>query len=138
MLIRYFLILTFSFIPPAPSAPRSLSYADIPPSKSLGPKINLTWSKPAKPNGDIRSYTFFYSRNGGSQKKSFGEDTLSYTVDVLGGVPYQFHVRAVTIKPGPNKTLTLTTKEYSKLIIRQKFKNFRVGNAVFVGRVYNR
>ena len=117
MFIRLFLILTFSFILPAPSAPESLSYTDIPPSKSLGPKINLTWSKPAEPNGDIRSYTLFYSHNGGSQKKSFGRKTLNYTVDVLGGVTYQFHVRAVTIKPGPNKTLTVTTKEYGKFII---------------------
>ena len=80
----------------------------------------------------------FYSHSGGSRKKSFGGETLSYTVDVLGGISYKFHVRAVTIKPGPNKTLTLTTKEYGKLIIRQKFKYFRVGTGVFVGRVHSR
>ena len=46
--------------------------------------------------------------------KTLGADVFSYTVDVLGGVPYQFHVRAVTIKPGPNATETVTTKEYGR------------------------
>ena len=98
----------------APGSPEILIHADIAPSDSLGPQVNLTWSRPAEANGIIRSYDLFYSHSGGSQKKSFGEDTLSYTVDVLGGVTYQFYVRAVTIKPGPNATLTVTTKEYGK------------------------
>ena len=46
--------------------------------------------------------------------KTLGADVFSYTVDVLGGVQYQFHVRAVTIKPGPNATETVTTKEYGR------------------------
>ena len=98
----------------APDSPTTLSHADIGPSDSHGPKVNLTWSRPAEANGIIRSYDLFYSYSGGSQKTSFGGDTLSYTVDVLGGVTYQFHVRAVTIKPGPNATLTTTTREYGK------------------------
>ena len=46
--------------------------------------------------------------------KNLVADVLSYTVDVLGGVQYQFHVRAVTIKPGPNATVTVSTKEYGR------------------------
>ena len=82
--------------------------------KSHGPRINLTWSIPAKPNGVIRSYTVFYCYNGNSQKEISGIDALSYSVDVLGGATYQFHVRAVTIKPGPNATLTVAVPEYGR------------------------
>ena len=98
----------------APGSPVPLTHADIAPSDSHGPQVKLTWSKPAEENGIIRSYDLFYSHSGGSQKTSFGEDTLSYTVDVLGGVSYKFHVRAMTIKPGPNATLSVTIKEYGK------------------------
>ena len=59
----------------------------------------------------------FYSNNQEPHNvhtKKFGADVFSYTVDVLAGVPYQFHVRAVTIKPGSNATETLTTKEYGR------------------------
>ena len=98
----------------APGSPAPLTYADIAPSDSHGPQVKLTWSKPAEANGIIRSYDLFYSHSGGSQKKSLGEGTLSYTVDVLGGVSYKFHVRAVTIKPGPNATNAVITKEYGR------------------------
>lgn len=56
----------------------------------------------------------FYSHDGNTQKEISGIDALSYSVDVLGGVTYQFHVRAVTIKPGPNATLTVTVPEYGR------------------------
>ncbi|PFX23979.1 Receptor-type tyrosine-protein phosphatase F [Stylophora pistillata] len=104
----------------APSAPTSLSFVVVPPSNLHGPRITLSWSKPAEPNGVIRSYTLFYSRDGGAPKEDSGldKDALSHTVDVLGGVTYQFHVRAVTIKPGPNGTITVTTREYSKPFIK--------------------
>ena len=82
--------------------------------KSHGPRINLTWTIPAKPNGVIRNYTVFYSYSGNSQKEISGIDALSYSVDVMGGVTYQFHVRAVTIKPGPNATLTVNVSEYGR------------------------
>ncbi|XP_066015596.1 protein sidekick-1-like isoform X3 [Pocillopora verrucosa] len=98
----------------APDAPTSLSYTDLSPSKSHGPRITLTWSEPAEPNGVIRSYTLFYSHDGVAPREisGIGKDALTHTVDVLGGVTYQFNVRAVTIKPGKNATKTLTTKEY--------------------------
>ena len=91
----------------------------MPPSKSHGPRITLTWSEPAEPNGVIRSYTLFYSHDGVAPKEisGIGRDALNHTVDVLVGVTYQFNVRAVTIKPGPNATKTVTTKEYGKLYV---------------------
>lgn len=94
----------------------SLSSVDVPPSNLHGPRITLTWSKPANPNGFIRGYTLFYSHGGGAPKIVTGidKDALNYTVDVQGGVIYQFQLRAVTIKPGPNGTITLATKEYGK------------------------
>ncbi|XP_022805776.1 protein sidekick-2-like [Stylophora pistillata] len=99
----------------APSAPISLSSADVPSSNFQGPRLALTWSKPANPNGIIRGYTLFYSHGGGAPKiiSKIDKDTLNYTVDVLAGVIYQFHVRAVSIKPGPNGTITVATKEYA-------------------------
>ena len=105
------------FILPAPSVPLSLSAVDMPPSKSHGPRITLTWREPAEPNGVVRSYTLFYGHDGVAPREIYGidKDALSHTVDVLGGVTYQFDVRAVTIKPGPNATKTVTTKEYGKL-----------------------
>ena len=74
----------------------------------------MTWSIPAKPNGVIRNYTVFYSYNGNPPREISGIDALSYLVDVLGGATYQFHVRAVTIKPGPNATVTVNVPEYGK------------------------
>ncbi|XP_078353365.1 receptor-type tyrosine-protein phosphatase S-like isoform X3 [Oculina patagonica] len=96
----------------APSAPSTLSHIDVAPSKSHGPRLKMTWSGPAEANGIIRNYTMFYSHEGDTQKETFGSDVLSHIVDVLGGVTYQFHVRAVTIKPGPNVTYTVNTTEY--------------------------
>ncbi|XP_022783170.1 uncharacterized protein LOC111323973 [Stylophora pistillata] len=98
----------------APSAPRFLSSVDVPPSNLHGPRITLSWCKPADPNGVLRDYTLFYSHGGVVTREVSGidKDALNHTVDVLGGVTYQFHVRAVTIKPGPNGTTTVTAKEY--------------------------
>ena len=104
----------FSFFSPAPGTPVPLSYSMLDPDESHGPRIKLTWQIPAKPNGVIRSYTVFYSHDRNTLKEIFGNDTLSYSVDVLGGVTYQFHVRAVTIKPGPNATSTINVPEYSE------------------------
>ena len=94
--------------------PTSLTYTLKDPDNSHGPSINLTWSTPAKPNGIIRNYTVFYSYNGNPQREISGIDVLSYSVDVLGGATYEFHVRAVTIKPGPNATLTVNVPEYGR------------------------
>ena len=89
-----------------------LSYTDVPPSKAYGPRIKLTWTKPVTPNGIIRSYTLFYTHSGDALKEISKIDALNYTVDVLGGVVYELYVRAVTVKPGPNGTINLTTREY--------------------------
>ena len=44
----------------------------------------------------------------------FGPDVFSHTVDVLGGVTYWFEVRAETLHPGKNASLTVDVPEYSK------------------------
>ena len=87
---------------------------------SHGPRIKLNWMTPAEPNGVIRNYTVFYSHNGNTQKETFGKDTFSYLVDVLGGLTYQFNVRAVTIKPGPNASSTVNVPEYSEFSVHFK------------------
>ena len=81
---------------------------------SNGPRIKLTWQKPAEPNGLIRSYTVSYSHSGNTQKEIPGIVALTYTVVVLGGVQYQFYVRAVTIKPGTKAFLNVKVPEYSE------------------------
>jgi len=88
---------------------------------SHGPRIELSWTIPAELNGVIRNYTVFYSHNGNTQKETFGKDTLSYAVDVLGGLTYEFHVRAVTIKPGENASLDVDVPEYSEFTISSLF-----------------
>ena len=87
------------------------------PDKQVGPKIKLTWRKPAKENGIIRSYTVFYSHDEDPHNihsETLGKNVLSYTVDVLGGATYQFYVRAATIKPGPNVTLSVAVNDYGR------------------------
>ncbi|PFX13901.1 Tyrosine-protein phosphatase Lar [Stylophora pistillata] len=69
----------------APNAPTSFSYTDVPPGKSHGPRITLTWRKPEKPNGVIRSYTLFYSHSGDTLNEISGIGAQNYTLDVLGG-----------------------------------------------------
>lgn len=65
----------------------------------------------------------FYSHGRNSQKQISGIAALVYTVDVLGGVAYQFFVRAVTIKPGPNASSTVDVPEYSELSFHLKHKH---------------
>ena len=102
------------FLSPAPDVPATLNHTNIAPDKSHGPKVNLIWSEPIKANGIIRNYTLFYGHEKDPQKETFGKDTLSYSVDVLGGLTYQFSVRAVTIKPGENVNLTVDIPEYGR------------------------
>ena len=72
----------------------------------------------------------FYSHDGVAPREISGidKDALSHTVDVLGGVTYQFNVTAVTIKTGKNATKTVTTKEYGKLY----FHIFEVTSFLFL------
>ena len=105
------------FVSPAPSAPAIFIHSVTAPSESHGPRLNLTWSRPQQENGIIRSYNLFFSHNEDSsrvQTETFGPNTFSYFVDVLGGVIYQFYVRAVTIRPGTNASLTVAIPEYGK------------------------
>ena len=116
------------FVSSVPSAPVSLGYTHITPSRSHGPRINLAWSKPAGPNGIIRSFTLSYNHSRNTQKEISGIDALSYTVHVLGGIQYQFRVRAVTTctKPGSNALLTVDIPEYSKFSFLFWFFTFSI------------
>ena len=105
------------FVLSAPSPPAFLNHTEIAPSEQHGPRVRLNWSRPDLENGKIRNYTLFYSHSEDKQSvhtNSFGRDTFSYVVDVSGGVNYQFSVRAVTIKPGTNKSIYVNTHEYGK------------------------
>ena len=56
----------------------------------------------------------FYGHERDQREETFGKDTFSYSVDVLGGLTYQFHVRAVTIKPGKNASVAVNVPEYGR------------------------
>ena len=112
--IKWIAGLNLSLLSPAPDVPATLNHTNIAPDKFHGPRVNLTWSKPIKANGIIRNYTLFYGHEKDTQKETFGKDTLSYSVDVLGGLTYEFSVRAVTIKPGEIVTLTVNIPEYGR------------------------
>ena len=114
MTVKLITGLKLSLLSPAPDVPATLNHTTIAPDMSHGPKVYLTWSEPLIANGIIRNYTLFYGHEKDTRKETFGKDTLSYTVDVLAGVQYHFHVRAVTIKPGENATLTVDIPEYGK------------------------
>ena len=105
------------FVSSAPGAPANFSDTVIAASKSQGPRVNLTWNRPQQENGIIRSYNLVYSNNEDQERvhtQTFGSNTFTYSVDVLGGLTYQFYVRAVTNKPGTNATLTVAIPEYGK------------------------
>ena len=105
------------FVSPAPGAPENFSHSVIAPSESHRPRVNLTWSRPQQENGIIRGYNLIYSNNKDQESvntETFGPNTFSYTGDVLGGMTYQFYVRAVTIKPGENASLHVVIPEYGR------------------------
>jgi len=100
----------------APGAPATFIHSVIAPSESHGPRVNLTWSRPQQENGIIRGYNLIYSNNEDQESvhtETFGPNTFSYSVDVLGGLSYQFYVRAVTIKPGTNTSFTVAILQYA-------------------------
>jgi len=108
------------FVSSAPGPPANFSHSVIAPSESHGPRINLKWSRPQQENGLIRGYNLLYSNNEDTlrvQTETFGPNTFSYSVDVLGGVTYQFYVRAVTIRPGTNTSFAVDIPEYGKRVI---------------------
>ena len=145
-----------SLLSPAPDAPAILNHTNVAPDMSHGPKVNLTWSRPLEANGIISSYTLFYGHEKDKREETFGKDTLSYSVDVLGGLTYQFHVRAVTIKPGENASLTVNVPEYGTRFsfdqhsqkVKKGFKavcrwftfmkaNFTINNVLNKPKLYN-
>ena len=101
----------------ARGAPTNLSHTVIAPSESHGPRVNLTWSRPQQENGIIRGYNLMYSNNKDQERvytQTFGPSIFSWSVDVLGGLTYQFYVRAVTVKPGENASLYVVIPEYGR------------------------
>ena len=119
----------FIIVSLAPGPPALLNHTHITPSQSHGPMIKISWAAPSEPNGVIRNYTVFYNHSEDPldfHTETFGADVLSYSVDVLGGVTYWFNVRAETIKPGKNASLSVEIPEYSKLIIlfRTRFGHY--------------
>jgi len=103
----------------APGPPDAPSHNITAPNDLHGPRINLQWSRPQQENGIIRNYTLFYNHSEDPQRvytKTFGANTFSYSVDVLGGVAYDFYVRAVTIKPGTNASFPVVIPEYAPSI----------------------
>ena len=73
----------------------------------------------------------FYSHNEDPHNihtETLGGHVLSYIVDVLGGITYQFYIRTATIKPGPNATLSVAVKDYG----RCKLENIIINRPVLI------
>ncbi|PFX14396.1 Receptor-type tyrosine-protein phosphatase delta [Stylophora pistillata] len=99
----------------APGPPPSFNHTLKTPTESQGPMITLSWTSPSLSNGIIRSYTVFYRHSEDPHNvhhQRFGPDVFSHTVDVLGGITYWFEVRAETLHPGKNASLTVDVPEY--------------------------
>ena len=131
--IENFLTLVVSVLS-APGAPTALSETVVAPSESHGPRVNLTWSRPQKENGIIRSYNLLYSHTGEPSHihtETFGPNTFSYSVDVLGGMTYQFYVRAVTTKPGTNASLAVVIPEYGECLFAFAFVKGKVTTQLY-------
>ena len=105
------------FVSSAPGAPANFSDTVLAPSKSQGPRVNLTWSRPQQENGIVRGYKLLYNNNKDQERvytQAFGPSIFSWSVDVLGGLTYQFYVIAVTVKPGENASLHVVIPEYGR------------------------
>ena len=74
-----------------------------------------------------------YNHSGKTPIEISGIDGLSYTVDVLGGIQFQFHVRAVTIKPGTKALLIVDIPEYSKFSFLLGSSHFQLFFLSFLG-----
>ena len=74
-----------------------------------------------------------YNHSGKTPIEISGIDGLSYTVDVLGGIQFQFHVRAVTIKPGTEALLIVDIPEYSKFSFLLGSSHFQLFLLSFLG-----
>ena len=104
----------------APTAPTDFSARLLPAANGLGPRVNLTWNKPAHENGVIRKYVLYFSEREtpGRVDQINITDALHlwFLLNVYGRTTYTFHLSAVTIKEGPNSTVDrLTIPEYGKI-----------------------
>uniref|UniRef100_A0A8C6TGS4 Sidekick cell adhesion molecule 1a n=1 Tax=Neogobius melanostomus TaxID=47308 RepID=A0A8C6TGS4_9GOBI len=97
----------------APSEPSSLTFSEV-----TGTSVNVSWSAPLSPNGQIEGYRVSYQPTAAVQGL-----TKAVTVDVNGswqrwlkvrdlvrGANYMFSVRALTVSYGPAAQANLTAR----------------------------
>lgn len=82
----------------------------------LHPRVTISWSAPTSPNGVIIRYTLYYHYlpNGNWTKIASEQNTFSVTVNIIGGLNYQFEVSATTVEEGPKAKKEVTIREYGK------------------------
>ena len=102
----------------APTVPTDFIARLLPAANGLGPRVNLTWNKPAEENGVIRKYVLYFSESetpGRVDQININALHLWFLLNVYGRTTYTFHLSAVTIKEGPNSTVNkFTIPDYGK------------------------
>ena len=103
----------------APTVPTDFNARLLPAANGLGPRVNLTWNKPAHENGVIRKYVLYFSERetpGRVDQININALHLSFLLNVYGRTTYTLHLSAVTIKEGPNSTVNkFSIPEYGKI-----------------------
>ncbi|XP_065834681.1 receptor-type tyrosine-protein phosphatase S-like isoform X3 [Oscarella lobularis] len=93
----------------APSAPRDLISTPLTPNS-----VKIKWSPPEPANGRIRNYTLVYTKAGektGNKTITVSGDSPSVDLyNLVTAVKYNVWIRAVTVLPGPYKSITVDTK----------------------------
>lgn len=86
----------------------------------------ISWKKPTTPNGLIRHYSVYYRLlpTGTFLKLITVEaNVTNSTLNVVGGLSYQFGVCATTVKEGPKATKNETIRDYGKSLIWSTLSN---------------
>ena len=63
--------------------------------------------------------------------QTFGSSIFSWSVDVLGGMTFQFYVRAVTTKPGTNASLAVVIPEHGECLFAFAFVKGKVTTQLY-------
>lgn len=98
----------------APSEPRDLKVAVSPNI----PRVSISWSKPTTPNGVINHYKVYWRifPTGTERTITVHAKDTNCTLNVVGGLFYEFGVSASTVDEGPKATKNRTIRNYGKNI----------------------
>ena len=109
----------------APSKPEYNNHSSDP----SVPRLTLYWSPPSAPNGVITKYTLYhhYLPDGNVTIVTIMDpNTRNSTVQVIGGLTYNFSLSATTVEEGPKWSQLISTPEYSRFTFSMIYKSFEI------------